>query len=623
MAEGSQVANIVLAYKRESERARETRMRKNRANREAFMSLQDWSHKKEGQSREFLPKVAVAAERFSAFVKRSLIQFGDWFTVDMRGGSILDGDDVRSILKYYLSHLPEEGDSKEVDVSVRIGDAVKAGSLDSLIVLKVYGRPVEKKRFALSGQRVRRKKVKQWRLFIDLVRAEDYHRDPTGNGLYEIQVMERDLYQIKKQTTDNGGPYDPEVVEMLEADMDRLDPQERDEQERGHDETHDNKHRKRVELLECWGTLLDEQGEVLHENAVTTIANDRFVIREPESNPFWHGESPFIAEPIIRVPDSVWHRALYDDATSLNFSINELFNLMLDGGLASVHGIKQIRLDALEDPSQASSGIMQGDTLAVTSELPFGEQAVETVATGEVPNDAMNMFQVVEREFNTSALTNEIQMGFLPPKAVKATEVVEAEQNSAVTMDAIAADLENAVLVQVLRKSWLTILQSASELDAEEIVRAIGPRKALILARMSPAERFVSMGQNSSIKVHGLSATVARSRDFQKLMALMQSIVGNPVLLQAGVRRISADKIITQMLKMLGVNPEHIEKDEIEAQRLQKDMQELPFFMDLVGGGARQASEGASRGGSGLGSEDAGEPNFPAEVNQQSRPSEI
>src|ERR1051326_5965449 len=77
------VLKAIDAYKREAEDAKKDRTARDRINMATYMGNQDWSHKQAGQSREFLPKVPVAVEQFSAFLKRALVQFGDWFSVDV------------------------------------------------------------------------------------------------------------------------------------------------------------------------------------------------------------------------------------------------------------------------------------------------------------------------------------------------------------------------------------------------------------------------------------------------------------------------------------------------------------------------------------------------------------
>jgi hypothetical protein len=305
----------------------------------------------------------------------------------------------------------------------------------------------------------------------------------------------------------------------------------------------------------------------------------------------------------------VWHKAIYDHGAPLNFALNELFNLMLDGGISSVWGMKQLRTDWLEDPRQVASGIPQGITLAVKAEMPPDVKVIEQVVTGVVPPDAMAMYQTVNREFDGSVYTNDLKLGLYPTKQVKATEVIEASQSQAVTLDGITSDMEHGLIAPTLRKAYLTILQNADDLATREVVNAIGTRAALLLSRMSPAERFASLANGTSFKVHGLSATLARVRDFQKLMAMMQAVMQNPLLLQAFAKKFSPDKILTHMMKTLNINPDHVTLSEDEKAALQQNLQELPQWQMLTG-----------NQGKGMAAQDTGEPGLPAEINQIHNP---
>lgn len=561
--------------------ARDTRMWKNHQNRDLYLGRQDWSHKQPGQSTEFLPKVGTSVEQMAALVKRGLVQFGNWFSVDVDNNvrGAIAGTNIQTIMEVFLRNMWKQNNKTQDFVSV-ISDAVKVGMLESLIILKVHGGMMKTRKFIVkkgsveldedgTAQRgedeMEIEEGEEWRLRIDIIRPEDYYPDPTGNGMYEIHRVERDLHEVIEMAEQ--GIYDMEAVqELINVDYPRPLDEERTDRDRNQDETTNPGYRKRVVLDEFWGTLLHSDGTVAHRNIVTTIANDKYLIRPPEPNPFWHQESPFIAEPIIRVPFSVWHKALYDDASNLNLAINEMFNLILDGGIAAVWGTRQIRLDDLDDPGQVSGGVPQGATLAVKSTLPHGQKVMETITEGNVPSDGMAVFQMLENEFAQAALTNEIKMGQLPTKQIRATEVVEASQSQSVTLDGFVADLETTVIVPTLRKAWYTILQNADRLPPEVFTGAVDRRVALTLLRASPAERFAMFYGMANFQVHGLSDTMSKARDFQKFMAMQQVILTNPWLLQAAMRRFSADKTLDSMFNMMNFNPKQVEKtlDEID-----------------------------------------------------------
>src|SRR5258708_36078453 len=101
----SELIQWVMECRRESYDARRTRIRLNNINRDAYMGIQDFSYKQKGQSTEFLPKTNIAAEQFGAFLKKALIQFGDWFAVKLSPEVkpyITEGQ-IRALLKLYLA----------------------------------------------------------------------------------------------------------------------------------------------------------------------------------------------------------------------------------------------------------------------------------------------------------------------------------------------------------------------------------------------------------------------------------------------------------------------------------------------------------------------------------------
>lgn len=626
------VIKSVKAFRDEAADARRTRMKQNRINRDAYLGRQDWSHKLKGQSQEFLPKTPVAVEQFSSFIKRALTQFGAWYDpmIGRNSKSPLSAGQIRALMDTFFEDLRTE-DRTTTDLATLIGDGIKIGALESLCVFKVFGQMENERVFSvepgepfiggddrleMGEDQLVATTRKVWRLRVDLVRPEDYYPDPTGRGLYEIHETERDLHYVIRRAEE--GIYDPVAVEAVKRDLiaedqKKAESESRTDHDRNQDRARPPAFRKRVKITEFWGTLLDHEGNVVHENVLVTVANDKHLIRRPESNPFWHQESPFEAIPVIRVPFSVWHKALYDNAVMLNLAQNELFNLILDGGLASVWGIKQLRIDDLEDPRQVQDGIPQGETLVVKGTLPVGAKVLEQVTEGEVPTDAMAILEMLNREFAAAALSNELKMGSLPPKQVKATEVVELTQSQAITLDAIVGDIEKS-LMRLLRKAWLTILQNITDVAADRIIGAIGVRGAFALAKMSPAERFSTFNNVAEFKVHGLSSLMARVRDFQKTAALLQLVMTNPLLLQAFVKRYSGDRILAHVIKMLSINPEAWKRDEEELQRTDQDVAEMMGLAQNLG-----LTQGG-QGGAGMAAEDAGEPGLPAEINQAGNP---
>jgi hypothetical protein len=566
-----EVIRTIADYRMEAEQARATRMRRNRMNWDLYMGNIDWSHKGEGQSTEHLPKVANSAEQLKAFVKRALTQFGPWFSMDLPKNSVLTPEQARSLLMRFLNNVVVNR-TETRDFATLLGDSVMQALFESLLIFKVHGTYRNERTYRVEpGNLLAGTESKLmpdnhdvWRLRIDLIPSQDYYPDPTTRGLYEIHRVERDWIDVWNMA--EHGVYDKTIVQSIHDDMMKSEKYGLKARHRGQDETYPLSRRKRLVVEECWGTLLGPDGRPLNgqENTCTTIINDKYVVREPTpiADIFWDGESPIVKAPIVRVPHSVWHKALFDNAAQLNLAIDEIFNLILDGGIASVWGVRQVREHLLADPRQISNGIPQGATLVINEDAPLDAKAVEQVSTGSVPPEALSVFGVVDREYGQAALTNDVRLGNLPVKQVKATELVQADQNSSVLIDSFASDLEREAIEKVLKKSWLRLMQFADDIPASDVVDAVGVSAAFKLSRMSEAQRYAMFAQGLSFHVNGLSGTLSKAREFQKLMAMMQGVGTNPVLMMAFLRKISPEKTLNHIMRALNINPENLELDE-------------------------------------------------------------
>lgn len=591
--------------------AKRWRLERNETNRQVFLGQQDFSYKVAGQSSEFLPKTSVAVQQFSSFFKRAMTQAGpDWYEITPPRASPLDGGQCKRLMTMFLDDCLLN-DNVRGSVHNAIADGAILASTESLAIFKVHGNLVDEIRMREEGYR----KGQIWKLRVDCIPFESYFPDPSGKGLYEIHESERDLWEVEERAKE--GLYDEAAVAKLTESM-RLDQEgDREEKGKGQSEYTPPKRRHKVVIREFWGTLLDGKGKVIMKNCFAAVGNERFVIRSPMLNPFWHGESPFVCGAVLRVPFSVHHKALFDEAADLNLALNELFNLLLDGGLASVWGITQLRRDYLEDPDQASDGIPQGECLVVSQNLPPGEKVLERVDDGKVPQDGFAMYEAINREFVQAALSNELRLGQLPGKEVRAAEVVTAEQSTSATLDGIAGDIERNIMVPLLRKSLFLVLQFLDHTPIEDLASAVGDQGVMSLLQMDAKARFATFSA-ASLRVRGLSAVLERARNFQKLMAFVQVVTTNPILLQAFFTKYDPAAVVAYMLKMLQLDPSDFARAGREEQSdMALEMQRLPIFQQLLS--QRGEGQGGPNNPNMGGTQTGGSP-IPAEVNQMVNP---
>jgi hypothetical protein len=158
----------------------------------------------------------------------------------------------------------------------------------------------------------------------------------------------------------------------------------------------------------------------------------------------------------------------------------------------------------------------------------------------------------------------------------------------------------------ILMKSWYTILQNADDLPSDVLMAMADKQTALTIMRATPAQRFQLFAGMCKFKAYGLTATLARAREFQKMMAIQQAISQNPWLLQSAMRRFSPDKTLDSMFKMMNFSPSQIFKTKEEQAQYDQEVARTAAAAQLTG---------AQGGGT-----PAGGASVPAESNQMVSP---
>lgn len=565
-AMNQQIAETVMNYKNEAETGKLSRTMQNRKNFDMYHMRQDFSHKVKGQSKEFLPRQSMAVEQISQFLHQGLIDLGDFFSVSTRPGikdPLLTKDEMRKLIL---------NEFDKADFYTFVEDALKSGLLGSLMIAKVHGQMFAnphyftRKNFSSGKTSLLKKKKESWGLKLDLVRQKNYFPDPTNENLYKVELIEKDLWEVKKLAKDNSEFFDSAQMADLESHCSGTNTIDQTDKAREQNQNPTNMgYRKRIRLYECWGNLIDSaSGELLHERVVTLVAEDRFVIMPPMPFPYWTNEDPYVVAPLIRVPHSAWHKALMDGPTFLNQAVNEIFNLVIDGGMQSVFGIKQLREHWMDDPSQAEDGLTAGMTLLVNQSAPPDAKVIERVDTGNAFSEGTNAFNIASAELNQSALQNDLRVGTLPPRAVKATEVVEASQSITSVFTGIGKTTESKFVEPIISKTSSLISQEFTNMNRDELESILGKKRVAELFKVPQEEFFARTVRSHVFKVFGISQTLDKIKDFRKLTTLLQTIGSDPTMQEAFVKKYDLTKLLQKIIESLGIDCDEIKHDDAD-----------------------------------------------------------
>lgn len=549
----------VISMRDQAKQVKRNRMDLNRDNYAMYQMEHNFEHKQPGQSREVLSKTRSATESSKSFFQQALADLDDWFRIEASDGT--DGSampvtpaEMQKLLGYFL---------KRADYFSHVGASTQSGLLGSLAISRVGGKLICRPKFVArgSGKGTRYKKhvyasdEKTWELRFDNIRQEDYY---PGDDLFRIDESIVDLHEVKKLSQGDDAIYDAEAVGRLKAWSGSDLQEEKKARETGQNATTSSM-RPRVKLLNFYGTIVNEDGEILIENCVMTIANETEVIRKPTDNPKWHQKSDIVAAALIEFANSEWGIAMMDAGTKHNRSLIELFNLMLDSAMKSVWGIQQIRDDVLSDPTQIADGIRWGTALRTNASLPLGGKVMEEVITGHIQPEVMNMFNLLNQETLTAMKTNDLRMGAQSTRAVKATEVVAAENSITSEFQGIAKNFEEKKIQPELELSCAEICQNWDLIDQEVFTSLFGKDRGEVLKAMEPQDVFVATINGMKFEVFGISLTLRRQADFRKWTTLLQVIGSSEVLIEAfNQQGYSFGKLLGEIMSAVDINKSKI-----------------------------------------------------------------
>lgn len=562
--QGKEIVDWITACRDEALLAKHDRMQLNKDNFAAFHLKHDFSHKRDGQSTEVLAKQPMAVEQIKSFFQQALADVGDWWKAevcypDAEESMLIRPHEITKLTNFML---------ERAGYFDHVGDCIQSALLGSLAVSKVHGCMESKPKFVSrsSGKGKSLKKTvekvesESWRLKFETVRQANYYPDPTGQGLYEIEEMWVDLHEVQELAEGEDAIYEKSAVAEIQPGLSDQGIEEFEKARETGQNTTSSGHRPQVKITEFIGCVIDPStGREIHENVVATLANDRILIRKPSPNPYWHQTSNYVATALLKVANSVWGKALMDAPTMHSRALTELYNLFVDSAMMQVHGIKQLRKDMLDNPAQVSNGVKPGDTLMVSSALPVGGKVMEPLTAVEIPNAAVNIYNIMAQEFNASALTNDLRQGVMPFRAVKATEVVEASQTITSVFQGLAKNFEAKHIVRELELAWMTTAQNWDRIDREVFISLFGAQRGAELSQLAPQDVFASTVNGIRFRVFGVSLTLSKAQDFRKLTTLLQTIGASEVLIEEFAKKYDFGKLLGEIMTSLDIDKHKIE----------------------------------------------------------------
>lgn len=502
-----------------------------RANIDLYFSRFDFSRKAEWQSKQVMPEGSLYIDRWAAALRSALVVPGVWYSVETHIPELEPA--FRKFLGYWLERCGTTALGYPCDFARVFEDQAKLAALMSAAASVTWEGQLD------GSGRVR----------VDTVDPREIWLDPTGRGCYRIRRREMDYYQLMALTALDPKRWDMQMIRKLQAA--RAVEEETDRMELvGHD-VRVTSARRPVVLDEYLATILDDEGnDIFGEKQYCIVANEEYIIRGPEANPFLHGLDWIVFAPAINVPLSVYGRTYVETWGDIARTFVQMTNLIIDAGMLASMNAFALQPDMLENPKQAAEGVYPNKTFLLAS----GSNAadfIKEIPLGNLSTAAVNVWTALKQEMREGAATNDLDLGQSVPKGdVTATEITAVQSGGSALIQSIAATLEVGCVDPLLNLIFQTALQHFDENDAA-LHLALGEEYfSMFVARR---EEFIRLAP--AFQARGISGLVERGQKLKAMLQIIQALGSSPLLQQALLQSIGFGAFARQLLVLVGLDP--------------------------------------------------------------------
>ncbi|MBF0524676.1 MAG: hypothetical protein HQK56_06210 [Deltaproteobacteria bacterium] len=510
MAEKNDAVDFLLKCKEEALTARQDIEAVWKECYKQYRSEEDFGNKQEWQHRTCSPEVFPAVKGAVATIKNLMIRSEDYFTIEKVGGE--DAGLADGFTKLVQFHL------RDCDFTSRFCEAVESAFVLSLGVLKLF--VGEEPRTSISGQeRITRRTA---RLKCEVVDPFQLFF-PMDKSFF---IEEKRVTVPYLHTMAQRGLFDKGVVEQVAQEDYGSDERESERLTRLGLTKVTNPYRREVVLHEYWGDLIGLDNRAVQRNVTFVVANEKYLIRPPVPNPFWHGKPPYVMITPLQVLFRHVGTGLVEGVRTLQRALNNLVNIQLDSILfrmLNLFEVNQSNLIYPEDLEELYPGkiFRKGTDAPLVTQIPMSEPSM----------GAFRMMEQLRRSIQNYTGVTDFLMGLgVTSGGTTATEVSSKVQQSNAMFESIARDIERQGIVGAVDLAKDLIIQFLMDADP-----GVEPNAARILGQagvpmdaMSLGERMDLLEGDWDVYPRGISVFLEKSEALSQLISFLDILGKNP-----------------------------------------------------------------------------------------------
>jgi hypothetical protein len=433
--EKEQIKTYILNCKREAEDATSHRREAWKELWDLYQNKQDNSNKMPWQSKCFIPRVYMTIEQASSVVKRAVMSARSLWSLESKDADILPVEAISAINDKFVDDVEE---SNFADV---YGEDIKTAFLLGCGVVK-----------CLWDKGLTFESIERENIFIDPKFKPSQHKPPK----YIIERKVMDLAKFKKMAkkvnkSAKKDVYDTQILDKLEEDY-REQCVKAEEMERKGLSEFANVN-SRVEILEYWGDIVDDDKQTIQERQLVVLVNGKYIIRH-QKNPFRHGRPPYTPTvPVVYPHRGAAGISLVEPIVSLQYTLNNAANMLMDNLNFSTNKSYEVNVNQCLNPQNLTQ-LYPGKLVKKNT----ANRVIDEVKTSNVGQDVFASIDMLHKFIEKgTAVTEFVEGSAGKTKTLGETQIKTAQAQG--WFDTIARDLERMSLAPLIKMAFSVWVQ--------------------------------------------------------------------------------------------------------------------------------------------------------------------
>lgn len=486
-----------------------------------YRNVMDFSEKASWESRITVAKGHAAIKHFTANIMRLLTQSPQWITVEdvVR----VDQDSFAPFVEKGVLKMAELAGFKEV-----FRDALEYSGAAMFGCMKVIWQFTEANHSTIEqgekGLQLRRQTRAEGGLGLYSIDPWKIHFGPRQQGGratdYFVEDSDADLADLN----DLGGFENLDKLKGQDQPVKSDDPYASARKEQK-ERANDSSVRRRVELWDYWGDLIDpETQKTVARDVHVIVANREHIIKYQEQNPLWDDKPPYVVFSPLIVSGRFPGGGILEMSLEVKRAIDRIAQMWETHLQFSAIPMFEVEAAALENPEQLSTGVFPGKTF-IKKPGQGPNQIVRPIVTQPLQADAFNAFLAYDKEFQRGTFIPDQVQGLLDQKGeTTATEVQQTAVASTLILSDIAMHLEHEALAPIGEMIWDRMFQFMDSTSVPSWSQIVGGELGQFMDSLPVELRQQVIRSKYSFQSMGLSRAIDRSQQGQKLLQWLQVI---------------------------------------------------------------------------------------------------